>query len=137
MVQVDIVESISITTLDADGNPVNVNQLVYNLNAIYATTKDLDLGDPTNEKYVDHIIFDLDALEEIESLQVEVGTRDRLKDAIVWSDPQMISLDNPIVNIRTTARFFSLKITDTQPNVQWNLRRIEFYGRVIGGRIEV
>lgn len=135
MVQDSINALVTISILDGD-ETINLNQLVSQLDAIYATTKDLDLGDPTKEKYIDTIVFDIDAIEEVAGLQVEVGYRDRLQDDTTWLAAQPLTLDDPIASCRVTARFFTLKFSDTMPEHQWAIRRIEFYGKVLGkGRI--
>jgi len=105
---------------------------------LYIRTKDLDFDAPNREKYVDHIIFDLQAPEDIPLFKVEVGIRNSLQEAdpVVWNSMGYVTLDNPKVDLRLTARFFSLRLTDEAPVAQWNLSNIEFYGKVLGlGRL--
>ncbi len=134
--QTNIVEEVIIDILFNNGREASLSQLISAIDAIYCETKDLDLGQPAREKYVDAIVFDITADAEVDFLQVEIGTRDRLEDDIVWTSPFKLTLDNPIVDPRLTAKFYTLKISDTQPNNKLSIHRIEFYGRVVGGRIE-
>lgn len=102
---------------------------------LFIQTKDLDFG-TTKEKYIDHLVMDIEADGSVPSLAVEVGYRDNRKDALTWLAKQTMTLDNPIVNLRAQARYFVLKITDELPVVQWKLSEIEAFGEVVGmGRL--
>lgn len=100
-------------------------------------SKWLDLGNPTREKYVDHIVLDFNAAMLIPLFYLSVGFVDSLEDEANanWiNDIQVVNF-NPIIEIRETAKFWKLKFRDELPITQWALSRIEFYGRVMGGRL--
>lgn len=103
---------------------------------LYVETKDLDFGAPQREKYVDAIVLDLQAPEEIPLFNMKVGTRNALKEAITWTDLGYLDFNNPTVKIRQTSRFWRFKFIDEAPVAKWKLSSIEVYGRVLGlGRI--
>lgn len=120
-----------------DGSQISVAQLVSLTDALYAQTKDLDFGAAGREKYIDLIVFDIEAFADIPGFTAQLGYRNNLKDDVVWLDEVEINPDSLTMTPRVTAKFFTLKIADSFPVTQWKLTRIEFYGAVMGGRTGV
>jgi len=108
--------------------------IIFSSGNLYVESKDLDLGIPDKQKFIDRIEFDLEAPSDVQLFSVQIGYRDRLKDDVTWLDKTYVTLDNPYVTPRITAKFFTLKFTDELPLVQWKLSRMAFYGRVMKGR---
>lgn len=138
VVQDSIQGNAVVTITDVDGNVSNAPLIISTDIDLYAETKDLDFGHPDKEKYVDRFYFDLTAPagKSVTGITVEIGYRDSLDDVITWLDPEAVSLDNPSINIRLTARYFRIRIRDELPLAQWKLARIDVYGRVMGGRLQ-
>lgn len=124
-----------VVRIDNTGRRINVPVLILGLNSVWASTKDLDLGFPNLEKYVDRIVFDLKLPSTTQQLLVDVGWRDRLKDDMVWLEGIDITQNNPIVDLQRTAKFFTIKVREDLPIGQWELSRIEFWGEVMEGRL--
>lgn len=100
---------------------------------LYVQTKDLDFEKPGMEKYLDYVVLDLQAKIGEPQFKVLIGHRMNLKDPVVWKDCGYLDFNNPVVKVRLTARFFTLKFVDETPVNQWKLSRIECYGAFLGG----
>lgn len=135
MSQVSIEGTVSISVEDSAGVIIQIPVLVLGQVGLYVETKDLDLGDPTKDKFVDMILFDIEADDVVPLFSVSIGYRDALNDPIVWTTKEYLTLNNPRVHPRITAKFFKLRFEDESPTTQWRLSRMEFYGRLMGGRL--
>lgn len=115
---------------------VDVPVLAAAVGEIYIQSKDLDFEHSGREKYLDVIKFDLESVIDVPLVKVYIGTRNSLKDDLVWTDLGYVDFNNPTVTCRLTSRFFTLKIVDESPIAVWKLSRIEFYGAILGlGRL--
>lgn len=135
MSQDSIVGNVTTIINNADGTSYSTPLLILGTDLLYIESKDLDLGDPTREKYLDWIIMDMEAPAEVPGMSVQVGYRNALKDPIIWLDAEDVELPNPRINCRIQAKFFRIKFSDNQPISQWQLSRIEFWGRPMYGRL--
>lgn len=118
------------------GRVSNVPLLAASIGAIYVQSKDLDFDLPTREKFLDYILFDLEAIQDIPLFKVTIGTRNSLREELIWNDLGYVDFNNPIVMARLTSRFFTLRLEDEAPVGQWKLSRIEWYGVPVGrGRL--
>lgn len=133
--QDNIVANVTTIITNADGTSFSSPLLIIGAELIYAETKDLDLGNPAREKYLDRIRFDLEAPAEVPSMVVRIGYRNKLSDPLVWTEELQLSLPNPEITPRISAKFFRLKFSDDFPLTQWKLSKIEFYGQLMHGRL--
>lgn len=98
-------------------------------------TKFSDLGIPDRNKALASVRIEVGADSAPTSLVLAVGTKQRLNETPVWSDPfSLVGLDAMVFLRVGEARYFALKITDLVPRVVWNVTRIEIFGKVVGGR---
>jgi len=137
MVQSSIAGNAVILRTDANGTMINYPAVASGSVNLFAESKDLDFGHHDKQKYVDRFVFALKAPAgvDVPALSVNIGYRDSLEDSVTWLGARIIELDNPHYQLRTTARFFKIKITDDFPVAQWKLTQIEVYGRIVGGRL--
>lgn len=106
---------------------------------VFLQSKDLDLGTSDMEKYIDAIILDItyprgdDVPREI---YLSWCLKDRMDDAEVWEpEVRVFDEDHPVFDIRETARYVKIKLTDYFPVTIWQMARIIFLGEVVGGRL--
>ncbi|HWI69921.1 MAG TPA: hypothetical protein VNS88_16390 [Nitrospiraceae bacterium] len=106
---------------------------------VFLESKDLDLGDSDQDKYIDAVILDVtypkgdDVPREI---YVQLCFKDRMDDVEVWEDPaRLFDEDHPVFDVRETARYVKLRLTDYFPVTIWQLGRIIFLGEFVGGRL--
>jgi hypothetical protein len=106
---------------------------------VYLETKDLDLGSSDQEKYIDTIIMDFSWPADTDmpsEVYVAWCLKDRMTDAEDWSDDvSVFGADPPIFDIRETARYIKLRLTDHFPVTIWQLGRVIFIGSPAGGRL--
>lgn len=130
---------LSYITLTRAGKTYNYQTFTGSTSSIvYLETKDLDLGDADQEKYLDSIILDITYPRGDDvpiELYISWCLKDRMDDAEVWEDQvRIFDEDNPVFDIRETTRFIKLKIIDYFPTTIWQLGRVIFFGEMVGGR---
>lgn len=134
MSQASISGIATIILKNANGDTTQYPSIIFSSGDLYLQSEDLDLGSPNKQKYVDAVHLDLEAPREVPQLYINVGIRDRLQDEVIWLGRQQVDLDNPIVEIRETAMFFTIRFEDDLPTTQWKLSRMEWYGQLMEGR---
>lgn len=103
---------------------------------LFVQTTDQDFGEPNRQKYVDTLLFDIESDGAVPTLALNVGFRDNLRDPLVFIGEQFLDLDNPLIEVRETAKFFVIRLEDQNPTNQWRLSSIEVYGQLMGkGRL--
>lgn len=119
-----------ITVTKPDGTVINVSQLsAFDGDAVSVTTKDLDLGDQVNAKYVDGIELDFTNRGALTYLEVQVSGRDRHEDPLEWVETFGLAHSDSMIYPRMRYRYVVLKIIDRLPLARWKLSRINFFGR--------
>lgn len=138
MVQSNIEGVVALNIVLATGETIPLASIGTANSLVTIETKDLDFSEPQKDKFIDRLIFDLHAPtgETIHQFYVNVGYRNKLSEPITWLGERQISFDNPHYQLRQTARFFRIKLTDSLPISQWKLSSLEVYGRILtGGRL--
>lgn len=98
-------------------------------------THDLDLGDDHHDKMIDSLVFGFDP-GELPSLQVSLGVRQRFSQEIEWFGPYSLEgIDNAVFPDVPETRYVRLLVEDLAPVRAWKLTQIDFYGRLVGGRV--
>lgn len=119
------------------GVVTDVPILAAGVGLLFLQSKDIDFGEPSRDKYLDMLVFDIESLDAVPDLYVTLGWRNNLRSDVTWLTREQLNLDNPIIKPRLEARFFKVKIEDENPVAQWRLSKLEAYGRLMGqGRFE-
>jgi hypothetical protein len=126
-------------TLTRNGVATNYQSYTGQTEAqVFLETKDLDLGDADQEKYLDMLIMDITFPQGDDTpreLYVSWCLKDRMTDFEEWQ-PQVriFDLDPPVFDIRETTRYIKLRFFDYFPVTIWQFVRMIFYGEFVGGR---
>lgn len=105
-------------------------------------TPDFDFGDPSLWKYVDTVRLSLHVeditLDNPLKLNVQVGTRASLDDAIVWSDPTPVeitqsgSFPGTRANARGAGRLVRVRFYSDTPCAKWRISSYSVFARLGG-----
>ena len=118
------------------GRVIDIPVTAAGSGTLFIQTTDLDFGEPNRQKYVDGLLFDIEADGPVPTLVVDIGFRDKLRDPLVFIGEQFLNLDNPLIGLRQTAKFWVIRLEDQNPTNQWRLSSIEVYGQIMGkGRL--
>jgi hypothetical protein len=111
---------------------------------IELVTKFTDLGELTDpqlaagfrDKFIDGVRLEIEGTVTT-SMQLYVGTKERLKDLETWYGPYTMEAGDDMVypNVDEN-RYIGIKIVDQLPTDSWKLTAIELFGVITGGRQE-
>lgn len=98
-------------------------------------TRDLDLGNDKQLKFLEGLLFELREIAVLGRMQVELGLKDRLTDAVTWYSALSLSSGNVPIWLEgiPTTRYVRLRITDTSITGLWKLSALEILGSLDGG----
>lgn len=123
-------------TKHAGTRVINIPVAAAGSGTLYLESKDIDFEKPGVDKYIDILVFDIQAPVDIPTFRLLIGWRNALKDAVNWIDYGYLDFNNPIVKIRLETRYLKVRLIDESPVAQWKLSRLDFYGKLMGeGRL--
>lgn len=111
---------------------------VSELRNVWVETKDMDFDHPEVEKEIIGVTVVGEPSDALAALSLEIGYRNRIRDAdpIIWLPAIALNSSEEMLWVRTpAARYFRVRLTDTQAYGRWKVSEIEFYGRLAGGRL--
>lgn len=109
---------------EVSGNPIAASLI----------TKDIDFDQRQMLKYVDVVVAEVTDAARLALVNVEIGYRDSLSDAVQWLLPKSLEELDRALFCRITARYIKLRIQSDSVGVFWRLAALEVYGTSHGRR---
>jgi hypothetical protein len=95
---------------------------------VFLESKDLDLDDDKNEKYVDGVQFVITDRPQLGFLEAYFAPRRRHEDPLIWDGPYSLAGADGFVSPRFSARYVKVKVVDGTPTVRWKFSQLNFFG---------
>lgn len=126
-----------LTKTDLNGNTFNITELSQlSGDGIFVESGDFDLGHSQRLKEIDAVRVEMTQGGSIPNMGFFLGYKENLNDAVTWMAEQSLASGDETFWLRPPAAlFFRIKIRDTAPQVQWQLSRVQLFGRVVGGNL--
>lgn len=135
----ELVDGVTTIGLVIDGVSISIPTLVIGTSTLYAQSKPLDFesghGESGKVKHISGLRLDIEADQVPQRLFVKLGWQTKLENPIVWTPFKQVEALNELFPFAISGRYISFYIEDNFPTVQWKLTKIQFYGRLMKGRL--